>query len=70
MQLDPKIALWLNIAYQVLTSITAPTLQAFGVADATKVIAIAEAIAGALNIVLHAYSSTLPGPLAPKDPVK
>ncbi len=67
MQLDPKIALWLNIIYQVITGISAPTLQAFGIADATKVAAILESIAGVLNIVMHAYSSTVPGPLAPQD---
>ena len=66
MQLDPKIAIWLNVAYQVLTAITAPTLQALGIADATKVVAIAEAAAGMINIVLHAYSSNASGPLAPK----
>ena len=68
MQLDPKIAIWLNIAYQLLTGITAPTLQTLGIANATQFVAIAEALAAVVNIVLHAYSSTQPGPLAPKDP--
>lgn len=65
---DPKYAIWLNVAYAVLTGLTAPMLQAAGIAHAEQVIAWAALIAMPLNIVLHAVSSTAPGPLAPPDP--
>ena len=46
MQLDPKIAILLNIACQILTGVTATTLSQLGIADATNVVAICESIAG------------------------
>jgi hypothetical protein len=64
MQMDPKVAIWLNIAYQILTGVTATMLSSFGVADASHVVAICESLAGVINIVLHAFSSSTPGPLA------
>ena len=64
MSLDPNIALWLNVIYAVLTALTAPMLQAAGVADAEHVIGIAALVAMPLNIILHAYSSSTPGPMA------
>ena len=67
MQIDAKTALWLNIIYSVLTGLTAPMLQATGVADASHVLAWAALIAMPLNVILHAYSSSTPGPLAPPD---
>ncbi len=67
MQFDPKYAIWLNIAYAVLTGLTAPMLQAAGIAHAEQVIAWAALIAMPLNIMIHAYSSSEPGPLAPPD---
>lgn len=67
--IDPSVAIWLNIGYAILTGISAPALQAAGVADAAQVVAIAALIAMPLNIIIHAFSSTLPGPLAPQDPV-
>ena len=64
MSLDPNIALWLNVIYAVLTALTAPMLQAAGIADAEHVIGIAALVAMPLNIILHAYSSSTPGPMA------
>ena len=69
MQLDPKTAIWLNIALAVLTGITAPALQAAGIADATQVVGIAALVAMPINITLHAFSSSAPGPLSPTDVV-
>lgn len=67
MKMDPEISIWLNVIYAVLTSITAPALQLAGVANASQVVAVAALIAMPLNIVLHAFSSATPGPLAAPD---
>jgi hypothetical protein len=64
MSVDPKIALWLNALYLVLTGLSAPMLQAAGIADASHVIGIAALVAFPLNIVLHTVSSSASGPLA------
>ena len=65
MQIDPKIAIYLNIAYAILTGLSAPALQAAGIADASQVVAIAAMIAMPLNVILHGVSSTVAGPLVP-----
>ncbi|MHB8885796.1 MAG: hypothetical protein ACYC5H_12115 [Methylovirgula sp.] len=67
MKMDPEISIWLNIAYTILTGITAPALQAAGIAHASQVVGIAALIAMPLNIILHAFSSAAPGPLAKQD---
>ena len=67
MAIDPKTALWLNLIYTLLTGISAPLLQAAGIADASRVAAIAALLAMPLNVVLHAYSSAAVGPLAKGD---
>lgn len=66
-QIDPKTSLWLNAAYLILTGLTAPMLQAAGIANAPMVIAWAGLLAFPINVILHLYSSTNPGPLAPQD---
>ena len=66
--IDPRIAMWLNVAYAVLTGLTAGGLQAAGIPYASRVIAWASLLSLPINIILHGYSSTLPGPLAPPDP--
>lgn len=68
MEIDPKFAIWLNVAYAILTGLTAPALQAAGIADASQIVAIAALVAMPLNIVLHTIASSKPGPLAPPDP--
>jgi uncharacterized membrane protein len=65
MSLDPQVAIWLNVAYAVLTGLTAPALQAAGIAEASQVVAVAALVAMPLNIVLHAFSSPSAGPLVP-----
>ena len=60
--IDPKVSFWLNIVYAMLTGISAPMLQAAGIANAEHVIGIAALVAMPLNIVLHAVSSPLAGP--------
>ena len=66
MNLDPKISMWLNIAYAVLTGISGPMLQAAGIANAEHVIAWMAIAAVPLNIILHAYSAPTSGPMVTK----
>ena len=60
--IDPNIAIWLNVLYVIVTSVTAPMLQAAGVADASQVVAWMAIAAIPLNILVHASSSTTSGP--------
>lgn len=70
MQIDPKVAIWLNVLYAILTGFTAPMLQAAGIADATHVLAWMAMAAMPLNVVLHSFSSTSAGPMVgPQSPV-
>jgi hypothetical protein len=64
MQIDPKVSVWLNVIYAVLTGISAPVLQKAGILNADQVVAIAALIAAPINIVLHSFSSDKSGPLA------
>lgn len=64
MQIDPKLALWLNVAYGLLSAATVSVLAALGIPDASVVAAWCGAGAFALNLVLHSLSSTTAGPLA------
>ena len=66
MTLDPKIAIWLNIIYAVCTGATATMLSSMGIANATQVVAIMSAVGMVVNIVLHAYSSDISGPMVSK----
>lgn len=63
MSISPKLAIWLNVIYVTLTSLSAPALQAAGIANAGQVVAIAALISTPLNIVLHALSGPSSGPL-------
>lgn len=67
MELDPKLAIWLNIAYQILTAITATTLHSLNIANAGQVLVVCESLATVINIFLHAFSSPIAGPLVSKD---
>lgn len=71
MQIDPKIAMWIKIVLAVLTALTTGTLSLNGLvspATATQIVAIASIAVVVLGIVMSAYSSSAPGPLAPVDP--
>ena len=68
---NPKVSMYLNIAYLILAAIGTGALSLSGIVDAqqaTQIVAVAGLLAGVLNIVLHADSSSAPGPLAPPDP--
>ncbi len=70
MQVSATVSMWLNIAYLVLAAIGTGALSLGGVVDAqqaTQIVALAGLLAGVLNIVLHAYSGSTPGPAAPPD---
>lgn len=71
MSLDPKIAMWLKIIYTILTAISSGTLVLTGLvspAAGTQIVALAGTMGVLLGIVMSAYSSSAPGPLAPADP--
>ena len=71
MQLDPKIAMWIKIILALLTAITTGTLSFTGLVSpsvATQIVAYAGVALTVLSIVMSAYSSSAPGPLAPPDP--
>jgi hypothetical protein len=71
MQIDPKIAMWIKIVIAILTAITTGSLSLTGLvsaATATQIVAVAGIGVTVLGIVMSAYSSSAPGPLAPPDP--
>jgi hypothetical protein len=69
MQISPWMAIALNALYAVLTGLTVPVVDSlgFGGHDA-QIVAWAGIAAVPLNMILHAYSSSQPGPAAPADP--
>lgn len=70
MQIDPKVALWIKIIMAVLTAITTGGLSLAGMVSpstATQIIAYAASLLTILSIVMTAFSSSQPGPLAPPD---
>lgn len=68
MAIDPNVAMWINIAVMTLGGASAAALTAMGVPHAAQVAAVCAFLCLPLNAVLHAYSSTQPGPAAPPDP--
>ena len=66
--IDPNVSIWLNIVAIVLSGLSIPTLQALGFGDhSTQILAWTGVIELILNAVLHAYSSSTPGPAAQQD---
>lgn len=69
MQISPWAAIALNAAYAVLTGLTVPLVDSLGFpGHDTQIVAWAGVMGVVLNIVLHAYSSSQPGPASPPDP--
>jgi hypothetical protein len=68
-QISPWAALALNALYLLLTGLTLPIVDSlgFGNHDA-QVVAWAGFLAIPLNMLMHAFSSSTPGPAAPADP--
>lgn len=68
-QINPNTAIALNIVLGVLSALSAPTIHFLGfTADTSVILAWDGMICLVLNGVLHGYSSSMPGPLAPPDP--
>lgn len=69
MQISPKVSILLNIIYGVLTLLSVPILNSLGFTDNASVIyAWALFGAGFVNLVLHAFTNSQPGPFSPQDP--
>lgn len=68
-QINPNTAIALNIVLGVLSALSAPTIHSLGfTADTSVILAWDGMVCLVLNGVLHGYSSSTPGPLAPPDP--
>lgn len=69
MEISPWMAIALNALYAVLTGLTVPVVDSLGFpGHDAQVVAWAGILAVPLNMILHAYSSSIPGPAAPADP--
>jgi len=71
MQINPATAMWIKILIAICTAITTGGLSLTGLVSAqtaTSIVAIAGGLTVVLGIVMTAYSSSAPGPLAPADP--
>ena len=71
MQMDPKVAMIIKIVLAVLTAISTGGLSLAGLVSAqtaTTMVAVAATLTTVLGIVMSAYSSSAPGPMAPQDP--
>ena len=69
MQISPWAAIALNALYAVLMGLTVPLVDALGFpGHDTQIVAWAGVLAIPLNLVLHLFSSSKPGPAAPADP--
>lgn len=71
MQIDPKVALWIKVILGLLTAVTNGSLAITGIltpAEATQITAVCSSLIVVIGIVMTAFSSSAPGPLAPPDP--
>jgi hypothetical protein len=69
MQISPWASIALNVLYAVLASLTIPVVDSLGfAAHDAQIVTWAGIGLLVLNVVLHAFSSSTPGPAAPADP--
>ena len=69
MEISPWASIALNALYAVLMGLTVPLVDALGFpGHDTQIVAWAGVLAIPLNLVLHSFSSSQPGPAAPADP--
>ena len=69
MEISPWAAIALNALYAVLMGLTVPLVDALGFpGHGGQIVAWAGVLAVPINIVLHAFSSSQPGPASPPDP--
>lgn len=70
MQISPNVAVIINIVLGVLTLISSGTLSFTGIvspATAAQIVAWSASGIAVINVVMHAFASSAPGPLAPPD---
>jgi hypothetical protein len=70
MSIDPRVALIIKIVLALATAIAGGGLPLAGIVSpqtAALIVAIASSLTVVLGIILTAYSSSTPGPLAPQD---
>jgi len=65
--IDPKIGMWMNVGFLILTGVAAGTVTFVGLPAQTVAIIKSAATDAAfmiscVNVVFHAYSSPVPGP--------
>ena len=71
MQLDPKYAMIIKIVLGLLTAVTNGSLAISGIltaSEAAQIQAVCSSLIVIIGIVMSAFSSSAPGPLAPADP--
>lgn len=71
MEISPKASIWINVILAILTAVSTGALSLSGLvspATATQIVAFAGVGATILNLVMHSYASSQPGPAAPADP--
>jgi hypothetical protein len=65
---SPTLAIWLNIAYIALSGLSIPVLNSLGfTTNAPVILAWSSMVGLILNAIMHGFSSSTPGPLAPPD---
>ena len=71
MSIDPKLEIILKIVLTIANAVVNGTIVLTGVVSpqtATAVFAVCQVLVSVIGIVLTAFSSSKPGPLAPADP--
>jgi hypothetical protein len=71
MEISPKVSIWINVVLAILTAISTGALSLSGLVSneqAAQIVAISGLIVTVLNIIMHSYASSQPGPAAPADP--
>lgn len=70
MEISPKLAIWINVVVALLTLVASGGLSLSGIVSPTtagQIVTGAGTALAVINAVMHAYSSSTPGPLAPPD---
>lgn len=71
MEISPKASIWINVILAILTALSTGALSLSGIVSpttATQIVAFAGVGATILNLIMHSYASSTPGPAAPADP--
>ena len=71
LEISPKLSIWINVILAVLTALSTGALSLSGIVSpeqATQIVAFAGVGATIINLIMHSYASSQPGPAAPADP--